>query len=261
MKNSKVVVITGASSGIGAATAKLLGSQGYRLALAARREPELKAVARAASASAITVVTDVTRYADMENLLDTAIRSFGQIDIWINNAGRGINKSVLELTDEDLDAMMSVNFKAAFYGIKCIVPLFQARGEGHLINISSFLGRVPIATYRSAYNAAKSALNALTANLRVDLRKTHPRIQVSVIMPSKVTTEFAARAIGGPPLTAGRGGSVVVQSPEEVAAVIVSVIEKPVAEMYTNPALKNIVQQYYQDVAAFEEKAGFSFPV
>jgi short-subunit dehydrogenase len=135
------------------------------------------------------------------------------------------------------------------------VPHFIARGHGHIINISSFLGRVPIATHRSAYNAAKAALNALTANVRVDLARTHPGIKVSLIMPGLVSTEFARNALGStgaaaPPWTPG--SSMQFQTPDEVAAAIAAVIANPVAEVYTNPASGPMAQRYFQDVGAFE---------
>jgi short-subunit dehydrogenase len=257
---SKVIVITGASSGIGAALAKLLGGQGHRLALAARREAELQQVAAAAGASAIAVPTDVTRRAEVEALRDAALRQFGQIDVWINNAGRGITRRVLDLTDADFDEMIAVNLKSALYGMQAVVPHFQARGAGHLINVSSFLGRVPFATFRSVYSASKAALNSLTANLRVDLRSTHPGIHVSVVMPGVVATEFGAKALGGrfqPPPGFTLPPS---QTAEEVAAVIANLIEHPVAEVYTNPAQAKVAQQYYQDVGAFEENAARPAP-
>ena len=116
------------------------------------------------------MVTDVTKRKDVERLRDAALKKFGHVDVWVNNAGRGIGKNVMELTDEDLDEMIRVNVKSVLYGMQAIVPHFQQRGKGHLINVSSFLGRVPLAAFRSAYNAAKHAVNALTANLRMDLR-------------------------------------------------------------------------------------------
>ena len=165
----KSIVITGASAGIGAAIARRLGRDGNKLALAARREDLLRDVARQSAPDAIAVVADVTRREDVERLRDEALRAFGGVDVWINNVGRGISRSVLDLTDDDLDEMMRVNVKSALYGMQAVVPYFLERGRGHLINISSFLGRVPIAAHRSAYNAAKAALNALTANLRADV--------------------------------------------------------------------------------------------
>lgn len=249
----KVIVITGASSGIGAALARQMGRQGYRLVLAARREQELNKVAQETGSNALPVKTDVTRRQEVEHLKQAAIEAFGRVDIWVNNAGRGISKKVLELSDEDLDEMIAVNLKSALYGIQVIIPHFQQRGEGHLINVSSFLGRVPLVSFRSAYNAAKAALNALTANLRTDLKVTHPKIHVSLVMPGIVATEFASRALGGAPQVPSAGGRIQPQSPEEVAALIATLVENPKPEIYTNPALAETCRQYYQDVGAFEE--------
>src|ERR1700751_1043329 len=111
--DTKHIVITGASSGIGAGLAFQLGAAGHRVALAARRERDLRAVAQKAGDGAIVVPTDVTRRVEVERLRDRAIEAFGHIDVWVNNAGRGITKPVLELTDEELDDMMTVNVKSA----------------------------------------------------------------------------------------------------------------------------------------------------
>src|SRR5262245_27917972 len=100
MAELRNIVITGASSGIGAELALQLSASGHRVALAARRERELRAVAARAGASAIVVPTDVTQRPDVERLRDRAIDAFGHVDVWVNNAGRGINRPVLELTDE-----------------------------------------------------------------------------------------------------------------------------------------------------------------
>jgi NADP-dependent 3-hydroxy acid dehydrogenase YdfG len=258
----KVIVITGASAGIGAALARRLGADGHALVLAARRETELKSAASSAASDALAVPADVTRRGDVERLRDHAIESFGRVDVWINNAGRGITRPVLELTDEDFDSMMLVNVKSALYGMQAIVPHFMERGDGHLINVSSFLGRVPVATHRSAYNAAKAALNALTANLRVDVHKTHPHVAISLVMPGMVRTEFAENALGSrgggsvpwtssaaPPMPAAA-----VQTAEQVADVIADVIANPVAEVYTNPASREMVIRYVEDVGAFEAR-------
>ena len=253
----KTIVITGASAGIGAALARLLGRQGHQLVLAARRKPELERVAAASGAAVEVVVADVRRREDVERLRDAALRRFGHVDVWVNNAGRGITRRVLDLSDEDVDEMMAVNVKSALYGMQAIVPHFQERGTGHVINVSSFLGRVPFVAVRSAYNAAKHALNALTANLRMELRNTHPGIRVSLVMPGVVRTEFAANALGAPAThgAGGGGGGPPGQTAEEVAAVIADVIEHPVAEVYTNPAGAEMARRYFQDVAAFEEQS------
>jgi short-subunit dehydrogenase len=258
MTSSRTIIITGASSGIGAELARQLGAQSHRLALAARREKELSDVASQSGTEAITVVTDVRRRADIEQLRDRTIEAFGHIDVWINNAGRGIGKSVLEITDEDFDEMMLVNTKSALYGMQAIVPHFKERGSGHIINISSFLGRVPVATVRSVYSAAKAALNSLTANLRMDLRREYPGIHVSLVLPGIVMTEFAKNALGGTPQGPPPAGPMKPQTPEEAVAAIVKLIEQPVAEIYTNPVLQEIARRYYEDVGAFE--AGFGQP-
>jgi short-subunit dehydrogenase len=259
---SRVVVITGASAGIGAAVARKLAAEGTTLALVARREKELNQVADEArklgARAVLTVQADVTRRDQVVGVRDKALAEFGRIDVWINNAGRGITRSVLDLTDEDVDEMIAVNLKSAIYGMQVAVSHFVERGEGHLINISSFLGRVPIASFRSIYSASKAALNSLTANLRTDLR-AHPGIHVSLVMPGVVTTDFARNVRGDvrPPINAAApGGSPMnPQTPEEVAALIVEVIDNPVAEVYTNPASGELARRYYADIGAFERGA------
>lgn len=123
----KTIVITGASGGIGAALARHLGPEGHRLVLAARRRDELNAVAK--ETNGLAVVADVTQRTDVNRIRDEALRAFGSVDVWINNAGRGISRSALELTDEDFDDMMSVNVKSALYGAQAIVPHFIERGS------------------------------------------------------------------------------------------------------------------------------------
>ncbi len=251
---AKIIVVTGASGGIGAALAVQLGQKGHRVVVAARREKELNDVARAAGHDAVAVTADVTKRPDVERLRDRAIEVCGRVDVWVNNAGRGINRNVLDLSDEDVDTMMADNVKSALYGMQAIAPHFIQRGTGHIINVSSVLSRVPFVPFRSAYSAAKAALNALTANLRADLAQAHPGIRVSVVMPGVVTTDFQRNALGGtPPL--GPGALTQAQTADEAAAAIVALIENPVPEIYTNPAQAPMVARYFQDVAAFEEQA------
>jgi short-subunit dehydrogenase len=252
--SEKVVVITGASGGIGAALAKKLASEGNSVVLAARRKKELEEAAAQCGPKAAAVVADVTKRADVERLRGEAIKKFGRIDVWVNNAGRGIGRPVLELTDEDMDEMISVNLKSVLYGIQAIVPYFQEQGKGHVINVSSFLGRVPFVTFRSAYNAAKSAVNSLTANLRMELRMPFPGIKVSLVMPGVVLTDFAKNALHGTPqppqgARSGMNG----QTPEEVAAMISDLIKNPKAELYTNPSSAETAVNYIRDVGAFED--------
>jgi short-subunit dehydrogenase len=143
---------------------------------------------------------------------------------------------------------------SALYGMQVAVRHFIERGHGHIINMSSLLGRVPLATHRSAYNAAKAALNALTANLRMDLREHHPGIHVTLIMPGMVGTAFGRNALGSPPDTPIYSGPHV-QSVEHVADIVARVIDEPAAEVYTNPASAEMTQRYFADVSGFESRS------
>jgi short-subunit dehydrogenase len=252
---NKTTIITGASSGIGAGIARRLGAAGQNLVLAARRQAELEGVAaeatKAGASRALVVPTDVTSRKDVEMLSERAIAEFGGYDVWINNAGRGITKSVLDLTDDDVDQIMAVNVKSALYGMQIAARHFIARGSGQIINVSSFLGRVPLAIQRSAYNAAKAALNSLTANLRTELASRAPNVHVTLFMPGMVNTDFARNALNAPEGTGGYSGPHV-QTIEQVADMVANVIEHPVAEVYTNPSSKEMAQKYFEDVTIFD---------
>ena len=247
----KTIVVTGASSGIGAAFARLAGARGARLVLAARREAELAEVARQAGHDAIAVVADVTLREHVARILATALAGFGHVDVWINNAGRGISRPVAELTDDDFDDMMRVNVKSALYGMQTVLPHFQSRGRGHIVNVSSMLGRVPMATQRSSYSAAKHALNALTASLRIDLCQAYPDIHVSTVSPGVVATEFGVNARGGGVDSRRIPGA---QSAEEVAQVLLDVVRHPRADVYTRPGMRESVARYFaaEDMAEVE---------
>ena len=197
--DGRVVVITGASAGIGAATAELVARRGGRPVLAARGADALGTVASRCGGDPLVVIADVTRRADVGQILDRALARHGRVDVWINNAGRGITRLVSELTDADLDEMMAVNVKSVLYGMQAVLPHFRERGRGHIINISSVLGRLPTVPFRSAYAAAKHAVNGLTANLRVELRQSAPGIVVSAVHPGVVATEFGSHARHGGP--------------------------------------------------------------
>ena len=122
----KVVVITGASSGIGAALAERLGREGARLVLVARRQSELDAVA-ARSGDAIGIAADMTRREEAARVVREAIARFGRVDVWVNNVGRGNLRPPSELTDADIDEMMLVNVKSALYGMQEVLPHFKSR--------------------------------------------------------------------------------------------------------------------------------------
>ncbi len=240
--DSQVVVITGASSGIGAATAEQVARQGRSVVLVARRKEKLEAVARTCGERAVPIVGDVTHRDEVRGVVDRAIQRFGQIDVWINNAGQGITRQPSELTDEDIDEVMRANVKSALYGMQEVLPHFKSRQSGHIINISSLLGRVPFATVRSAYCGAKHFLNALTAVFRAEVQQTHPGIQFSIVSPGVVRTDFGLSARHGGPDSRSFPDA---QSAEEVAAVIAGVIDSRLPDAYTRVGAHDRIAAYY----------------
>jgi len=241
------VVITGASSGIGAALAELLASSGKSVVLVARGADALRAVADRLGASVLPIAADVTRREDVRRVVDEALKRFGHIDVWVNNVGQGITRAPSQLTDDDIDAMMRVNVKSALYGMQEVLPHFKERNAGHVINISSMLGRIPYALPRTAYTAAKHFLNALTANFRDEVHQTHPGIQFSIVSPPVVRTNFGLNAVYGGIDSRSVPDS---QSAEEVAAVIAGVIESRAPDVYTRPGSRERVVRYFESVGA-----------
>jgi NADP-dependent 3-hydroxy acid dehydrogenase YdfG len=253
----KVIVITGASAGIGAAVAQEAARRGAHVVLAARRREVLEPLAH--ELGGLAVVTDVTHRDQVERLRDRAIEKFGAIDVWINNAGRTISRPVSELTDDDLDTMMTDNVKSVLYGIQSVLPYFKQRKRGHIISVSSGLSRFPLWHPRSAYSAAKAAVNALMANLRIELREGFPDIHCTTVFPGVVATEFGVNSL--------HGGVDNRQLPNaqpvgEVAQVIADVIEHPRGEVYTRPQMRDLAARYFsaEDPAVVENQPPFRAP-
>lgn len=241
----KVIVITGASSGIGAALAELMAARGGSVVLVARRRDALEAVAGRCGTGALAVPADVTRRDEVRRVVTEALDRFGHIDVWVNNVGQGITRPPSELTGTDIDEIMLVNVKSALYGMQEVLPHFQERGEGHVVNVSSMLGRIPFAVFRSAYCGAKHFLNALTATFRAEVQEKHPGIQVSLVSPGIVRTDFGLNAMHGGPDSRQFPDS---QSAEEVAAVIAGVIESRRADVYTRSGAHDRVVGYYSGI-------------
>lgn len=250
----KVIVITGASSGIGATLAEVVAARGAKVVLAARRAEPLAALATRIGGLAIP--TDVTVRADTERLRDQAIANFGHVDVFVANAGRGITRPVAALTDADLDDMIATNLKSVLYAAQAMLPHFRARGRGHLIAVSSMLGRIPMVSVRSAYSAAKAAVNSLMTSLRLELRDELPEVHVSTVMPGVVATEFGKHALHGGPDSRALPNA---QPVEEVATAIADLIERPRAELYTRPEMRAFVARYYgaEDVGELERQLPF----
>lgn len=240
-QTGRVVVIAGASGGIGAAAARELARRGARLVLVARRPDALAAVVAECGEEAHGVVADMTVRAEAERVLAESVAQWGAVDVWVNNVGQGITRNPSELTDDDIDTMMRVNVKSALYGMQTVVPYFQQLGRGHVITISSMLGRVPQRVFRSAYNGAKHFLNALVANYREEVRETHPDIVFSLVSPGAVRTKFGANAVHGGPLSTQLADA---QDAEEVALVIADVVESRREDVYTRAGYRERVIAY-----------------
>jgi NADP-dependent 3-hydroxy acid dehydrogenase YdfG len=242
MNNNQVVVITGASSGIGAALGELLAARGVDVVLVARRKEALEAVAAKCHGRALVVTGDMGVRADVQRVVRSALERFGHIDVLVNNAGQGITRVPSQLTDQDIDDMVRINVKSVLYGMQELLPHFKARGTGHIINISSMLGRLPVVPVRSAYCGSKHFVNALTALFRAEVQLTHPEIQVTLLSPGVVHTDFGLNAIhGGPDSRSFPDG----QSAEQVAEVIAGAIESRLPDVYTFQGAHDRVATYY----------------
>jgi len=188
--SGKVIIITGASSGLGEATARLLAREGAKLVLGARRKDRLDTLQHdlaAGGAEVVTAQTDVTRYAEVEALVDAALKAFGRVDVLINNAGLMPNSPLERRKVDDWDQMIDVNIKGVLYGISAVLPTMQAQKSGQIINVSSIAGHrvIPGST---VYCSTKSAVRVITEGLRQEV-KPH-NIRTTIISPGAVATEL-----------------------------------------------------------------------
>ena len=186
----KVVVITGASSGLGEATAEHLASLGAALILGARRSDRLDALAarlRAAGARASSVQTDVTQRAQVQRLVDRAIEEHGRVDVMLNNAGLMPSSPLDRLRVDDWDRMVDVNIKGVLYGIAAVLPAMQRQKSGHIVNVSSVAGH-KVRAGGAVYAATKHAVRALSEGLRQEVKPYG--IRTTIISPGAVATEL-----------------------------------------------------------------------
>jgi 2-deoxy-D-gluconate 3-dehydrogenase len=193
-----VAVVTGASRGLGRALALALAEAGARVALAGRSKPDLEETARrieAAGGGALVVPTDVTRYAEVEALMDRAARELGGLDIVVNNAGIAGVKPLAEATAEDWRAIVDVNLTGVFNGCRAAAPHLIARGAGKVVNLASVLGAVGLPGY-ALYGATKGGVIALTRTLGVEWARHN--VQVNAIAPGWFVTDMNAAAFGDP---------------------------------------------------------------
>jgi NADP-dependent 3-hydroxy acid dehydrogenase YdfG len=187
----KVVVITGASSGVGESTARLLAGNGAKVVLGARRKDRIDAVVKditAEGGSALGFKTDVTKRGDVEALVQSAIDKHDRIDVIVNNAGIMPIAPMAALKVEEWDRMIDINIKDLLYGVAAVLPIMQGQKQGHIINIASVFGFKVFAPGGTVYSATKFAVRAVTEGLRVELRADN--IRCTMISPGAVATEI-----------------------------------------------------------------------
>ncbi|MEH3133539.1 MAG: SDR family oxidoreductase [Mycolicibacterium neoaurum] len=239
----KVVAITGASSGIGAATARRLAGRGCAVALGARRTErldELAAELRAAGGRAATVPVDVTRADDLQRLVASAVSEFGRLDVLVGNAGIGPISPVTARRRADWDAMIDVNLRGVLHGIDAALPVFEEQGRGHFVTIVSTAG-LKIAPTMAVYAATKNAVRTLLEGLRQE--STDGTLKTTAISPGYVRTEFGD-SITDPAIRAeiDTGMQAFALDPDAIARTVEFAIDQPweveIGELVIRPTVQ-----------------------
>lgn len=188
--NGKTAVVTGASSGIGAAIAKRLADEGANVVLAARREDKLEEIASTIKGNVVSVVTDMANKSDVDLLAKRAREEFGHVDFYVNNAGAMLSSRLQDGKTEDWDHMIDVNIKGVLYGINSSLPGMLERKSGHIVNIASVSG-LEVNKVSGVYSATKFAVKAISMSLEKELAKTG--VRVTNISPGQVDTAIASK--------------------------------------------------------------------
>jgi NAD(P)-dependent dehydrogenase (short-subunit alcohol dehydrogenase family) len=215
----RVVVVTGASSGIGEACALVFAAKGAKVALAARRAERLEALVtklEGIGAEALAVATDVTDEAAVQNLFDLAVERFGTVDVLINNAGVADSTAIYDMPLELWERVIGTNLTSAFLCSRAAFRVMKGKGRGRIISIGSISARVPRAN-SPAYAASKWGLDGLTRSLAIDGREHN--IAASIFHPGIVATEIAPGAV--------KLAKDFAASPEDIAGVIVHMCDIP----------------------------------
>lgn len=204
MSESKVIVITGASSGIGEATAKLVAKDGAKVILGARRENKLKKIAdeiEKLGGEVAYQATDVTDDNQVEALAKLAIDKFGRIDVWLNNAGIMPQSILSEKKINDWNNMIDINIKGTLYGIGAAIPYMDKQKAGHIINVSSVAGHTAHSG-SAVYSATKYAVRAISESLRQEMVEAKNNVRVTVISPGAINTDLLS-SVTDPEVKAG----------------------------------------------------------
>jgi NADP-dependent 3-hydroxy acid dehydrogenase YdfG len=240
----KVIIITGASSGIGEATAHELASKGAKVVLAARREDrllKLQQEIQSAGGQAIYKVTDVASAKQMEELASYAVKEFGKIDVIVNNAGVMPLSPVHEKKITEWEMMIDVNIKGVLYGIAAVLPYMRERKEGHIINVSSIAGHL-VFKGSAVYSGTKFAVRAITEGVRME--EASNNIRTTIISPGTIQTELAGTISGKDVKDWVVENMKIGIHPSGIARGIASAIEQPadvsINEMIIRPTIQEM---------------------
>ncbi|MGX7596374.1 SDR family oxidoreductase [Planococcus plakortidis] len=228
MTEKKTAIITGASSGIGQATAKELAEKGYHVMLAARREErlaELKKEIEAEGGSADYKVTDVTSAEEMKQLAQAALDKTGRIDVFVNNAGLMPLSFMNKLKIDEWDKMVDVNIKGVLYGIAAVLPIMERQKSGHILNVSSVAGH-QVSKGSAVYSGTKYAVRAISDGLRQEIDPSH-EIRVTIVSPGAVETELTHTITDEDVLDSFKSMSMEMLQAKDIAKAIAYAVEQP----------------------------------
>nr|WSW57685.1 SDR family oxidoreductase [Streptomyces sp. NBC_00998] len=238
----KVVAITGASSGIGEATALLLAERGAKVVLGARRPERLQALAariEQAGGQAVHMRTDVKRREDLAGLVGLARDRYGKLDVLVSNAGIGLISPLDDLRVEDWEEMIDVNLKGVLYGIAAALPVFREQGFGHFVNTVSTAG-LRIVPLQAVYAGTKNAVRTISEGLR---QEAGDSVRVTVVSPGVTRTEFADSMAPEMQAQVRDRMDRMAIPPEAVARAIAFAIEQPagvdVGDIVVRPTAQN----------------------
>jgi NADP-dependent 3-hydroxy acid dehydrogenase YdfG len=242
---NKVVIITGASSGLGEATARHLAARGAKLVLAARRTERLQALVQeieAAGGEALAVATDVVDMAQVQALADQAKARFGRIDVLVNNAGIMPLAPLSKLKVDEWSRMIDVNVKGVLHGIAAVLPTMQAQKSGHIINIASVAGLKIFSPIGAVYSATKFAVRALSEGLRAEAPEG---VRTTIVSPGAVESELK---LGSSDADAAAGVKAFYEAnqipADSVARAIAYAIEQPANVDVNEIVLRPTVQDF-----------------